>query len=47
MSVSFFLIRVKKGANSEGKGVGEEPEGEEGRETVIRKYCMGRVVYFQ
>lgn len=42
-----FLTRVRKGANSDGRGVGEELEGEERRETVIRKYCMGGVVYFQ
>lgn len=27
--------------NSDGRGAGKELEGEEGREIVIRKYCMG------
>lgn len=41
----FFLTRVRKGVNSDGRGVGEELEREEGRES--ENIVWEGVVYFQ
>jgi hypothetical protein len=35
-----FLKRDERGLDLEGRGSGEELGGEEGGETVVRKYCM-------
>lgn len=40
-----FLRRLRKGVDLEGRRGGEKLEGVEGRETIVRIYCVGKHIY--
>lgn len=41
-----FLAAVREGVDQDGRGAGEKLGGGEGRETIIREYCVRKEPIF-